>query len=35
LNRSGESGTLEFRRNSFSFSPLSMMLSVSLSYIAS
>jgi hypothetical protein len=38
LNRSGESGhpclIPDFRENGFSFSPLSMMLAISLSYIA-
>jgi hypothetical protein len=37
LNRSGEIGhpclILDFRRNSFSFSPLSMMLAIGLSYM--
>jgi hypothetical protein len=38
LNRNGESGhpylIPDFRANSFSFSPLRMMLAISLSYIA-
>jgi hypothetical protein len=38
LNRSGESKYTclfcDFRQNAFSFSPLSMMLSIGLSYIA-
>jgi hypothetical protein len=38
LNKTWESGhpylTLEFRGNDFSFSPLSMMLALGLSYVA-
>jgi hypothetical protein len=38
LNRSGESGhpclIPDFRENSFSFSPLSMVLAIGLSYVA-